>query len=293
MINLLEVNGLTKYYGKKLGVSKVSFTLNNGEALALLGENGSGKTTTFRMILGLLPPSHGNILFNHAPLASLSKSVLGYLPEERSLYKDLSVYEHLKFLGSLHKLTSFDLDWRIDDCLRELKITQYKKRKIQELSKGNQQKVQLAAAILHEPKVLILDEPFTALDIENVSLFIRVFERLKKAGVIILFSSHQLDYCEELADRLIFLREGIVKINGRLNELKQQYPGRYLSYANRENLALRKSEHLVLKQNKKEYFQYFVKEGLDVNQLAKAVLSHPATYELKVEQVKIAELIRQ
>ena len=290
---MLEVNNVTKYYGKKLGIKNINIKLKEGEALAMLGENGSGKTTTFRMILSLLEPSKGEILFNHASIKLLSKNIQGYLPEERSLYKDLTVYEHLKFMGSLHKMTKYDIDWRIDDCLEELRIPEHKKRKIQELSKGNQQKVQLITAILHEPRLLVLDEPFTGLDVENVELFLKVFERLKKSGVIILFSSHQLNYCEELADYLVFLKQGIVKINGKLSDLKQQYPGRYLSYCNRQKLALKNSEGLVLKNSKNDYYQYFVKEKMDINNLAKAILSHPDTYELKVEQVKIAELIQK
>ena len=288
---MLEVNHVTKYYGQKLGVKNISFKLKPGEALALLGENGSGKTTTFRMILSLLEPTKGEISFNQAPIKELSKNIQGYLPEERSLYKDLSVQDQLRFLGSLHQMSKNEIEWRIEDCLDELKITQHRKRKIQELSKGNQQKVQLIAAILHEPRLLVLDEPFTGLDVENVELFLKVFRRLKKNGVIILFSSHQLNYCEELADQLIFLQEGIVKINGKLSALKQQYPGRYLSYANRQQLPLKPSEDIILRESKDDHYQYFVKNSEDINELAKAILSHPDTYELKVEQVKIAELI--
>ena len=290
---MLEVKKVTKYYGKKLGIQNISFQLAPGEALALLGENGSGKTTSFRLILGLLKPNQGEILLNHAPIKSLSKNIFGYLPEERSLYKDLTVYEHLKFLGKLHQMSNYDIDWRIDDCLQELKITQHKRRKIQELSKGNQQKVQLIAALLHEPKLLILDEPFTGLDVENVELFLKVFRRLKNNGVIILFSSHQLHYCEEITDHLIYLKAGLVKINAKLSDLKQQYPGRYLSYHNKEHLALQAADYLVLKESRNDCYQYFVKDRININELAKAILSHPATYELKLEQVKIAELISQ
>lgn len=288
---MLELERITKYYGKKIGVENLSLKIAPGETMALLGINGSGKTTTFRMILGLLEPTKGEILFNYAKIKDLQKSVCGYIPEERSLYKDLTVEQQLRFLGSLHQMNKMQIAWRIDECLSELQIPQHRHRKIQELSKGNQQKVQLIAAILHQPKLLILDEPFTGLDVENVGLFLNVIQKQKQAGVVILLSSHQLSYCEEVCDQLVFLNQGKVKLQGRISELKEQYPGMYLSYCNKERKALLSDKRIVLKKQIDDYYQYFISDKSIIPALAKALLSIPSTYELKMEQAHISDLI--
>lgn len=289
---MLETKNLTKYYGKKLGVNDMNITLNKGEALALLGINGSGKTTTFRMILNLLKPTKGSISYNGARIGELNKNICGYLPEERSLYKDLSVEKQLKFLASLHKMSQLETQWRISECLEELEIPHYRHKKIQELSKGNQQKIQLIAAILHQPQILILDEPFTGLDVENVGLFLKVIKRLKEAGVIMLISSHQLDYCEDICDHLIFLKQGEVKVQGAISALKDNYPGMYLSYSNRDFITLKENKEIILKEQHNNRFKYLIKNKQQINELAKALLSLPTTYELKMEQVGINDLIR-
>ncbi len=288
---MLELNKVTKYYGKNLGVKNVNFKLEDGQSIALLGVNGSGKTTTFRMILSLLEPSSGSITYNYRELSEFDKNICGYLPEERSLYKDLTVDKQLRFLGNLHKMPKMEIEWRIEECLEELNITQYRYRKIQELSKGNQQKIQLIAAILHQPKILILDEPFTGLDVENVSLFLKVITKLKESGTIILFSSHQLAYCEEICDKLIFLKQGVVKVQGTIKELKDNYPGMYLSYCNSEKRALSENENIKLIKKAEDSFQYFIKDKSVINEIARIVLSLPSTYQLKMEQVHISDLI--
>ena len=291
MIFLLELRRVSKYYGKHLGVKNINLKLEAGESIAFLGVNGSGKTTTFRMILGLLKPTTGEIRYNYVNIEDLDKNICGYLPEERSLYKDLTVNQQLMFLGSLHKMSKTEIMWRIEECLEELGIIKYRHRKIQELSKGNQQKIQLIAAILHQPKVLILDEPFTGLDVENVALFLNVIKRLKKEGVIILFSSHQLTHCEDICDHLLFLNQGIIKVQGRINELRENYPGMYLSYSNKEYKRLKESECIKLIKKENDRFTYFIKDKTKINEISKILLSFGSTYELKMEQVHISDLI--
>ncbi|MFV0255327.1 MAG: ABC transporter ATP-binding protein [Erysipelotrichaceae bacterium] len=286
---MLELNKVTKYYGNNLGVSNLSYQINKGEILALLGINGSGKTTSFRIILGLLEASSGSVKYQGR---KIGKNEVGYLPEERSLYRDLSVYKQLRYIGRLRKMNEREIDEKIDKYLNLLKITHYKNFKIQQLSKGNQQKVQLIVAILHEPELLILDEPFTGLDVENVELFLDFILRLKAEGKIILISSHQLMYLEKLCDHLIFLRSGKISVQGRITTLKKQSKGHYLSYSSDTYYRLRESAELVLKKENGPHFKYLITNDNLCKKIAKKLLNDPNIYQLKIEQLSLSELIK-
>ncbi|MGB4985654.1 MAG: ATP-binding cassette domain-containing protein [Erysipelotrichaceae bacterium] len=201
----------------------MSFHLKKGKCLALLGENGGGKTTTFRLILGLLQPDSGSITFENEDIGLNSINKIGYLPEERSLFKDITVKQQLTFLARLKKVDKKDIEKRINTLADLLHVNEYINQKIMELSKGNQQKIQLMCALIHDPKLLILDEPFTGLDVENVDLFINIFNQLLTQGKSIIFSSHQYDYIDKICDDVIYVKQAKVVLADSLNNLREKY----------------------------------------------------------------------
>ena len=184
---MLEVKGVTKRYGDLVAVDNLSFKVGTGEIFGLLGLNGAGKTTTFRMILNLFSPDDGEILFDDALVGYNLTDKIGFLSEERSLLVKMTVAEQLKYYGSLKNLSLGEVDSATDYWLERFKIKDYKYKKIKELSKGNQQKIQFISAIMHNPRLLILDEPFNGLDPINVELFKDVILEFKNKGVTIIF----------------------------------------------------------------------------------------------------------
>ena len=183
---MLKVEHITKKYDNVCAVNDLSFSVNDGEIFGLLGENGAGKTTTFRIIMGLLTPDNGSVLLNDKKIDYSVTDSIGFLTEERSLQTKLTVEEQLKFYGSLKGMTNTELNKKIYSLLKEFDVYEYKNKKIKELSKGNQQKIQFISSIINDPKLLILDEPFTGLDPLNVSKFKEHIRKLQKSGTIII-----------------------------------------------------------------------------------------------------------
>ena len=199
---MLKVEHVTKYYGKNKAVDDLSFTVKEGEIFGLLGVNGAGKTTTFRMINGLLDLSSGSITMDGKPIDYTMTDCLGFLTEERSLLTKLTVKEQVLYYGILKGMKEETILKRLDEWLDYFQISDYKERKIKELSKGNQQKVQFITAIINEPKLLILDEPFSGLDPINVQMFMDVIRKLKKQKTSIIFSSHRMEHVEMFCEKL-------------------------------------------------------------------------------------------
>lgn len=220
---MLEVKNIVKKYGNNLAVNDLSFTVANGEIFGLLGENGAGKTTTFRIIMGLLEPNAGEVLLDGEKIDYSKSDSIGFVTEERSLLTKLTVQEQIEFYGTLKGLEKKEIDKLLDKWLEKFEITSYKNRKIKELSKGNQQKVQFISAVIHHPKLLILDEPFTGLDPINVKLLKEAIIELKNEGCSIIFSSHQMEYIEDFCEKLIILVKGKAILNGNLQEIKESY----------------------------------------------------------------------
>ena len=220
---MLKVKNVTKYYGKNLAVDNLSFEVKEGEIFGLLGVNGAGKTTTFRMITGLLDKTEGEITFDGKKIDYNLTDKIGFLTEERSLLTKLTVLEQAKFYGGLKGLSEEEINKRLDYLLKKLEITEYKNRKIKELSKGNQQKVQFIMAIINKPKLLILDEPFSGLDPINIELFKSLILELKKEGTSIIFSSHRMDHVEYFCESLVILVKGKTVLQGNLKEIKENY----------------------------------------------------------------------
>lgn len=220
---MLRVCNVTKKYGDLVAVNNLSFEVEKGEIFGLLGLNGAGKTTTFRMILGLIDDYTGNIYLDNKKIDYSITDKIGFLTEERSLLLKLTVLEQIKFYGVLKGMDENTIEKKLDYYLDLFNIKEYKNKKIKELSKGNQQKIQFITSIIHEPKLLILDEPFSGLDPINVELFKKEILELKEKGTSIIFSSHRMEHVELFCEKLVVLVKGKTVLNGYLKDIKKEY----------------------------------------------------------------------
>jgi len=220
----LQVERVTKQYGDKIAVNGINFHVGAGEIFGLLGANGAGKTTTMRMVLGLIYPDQGQILWKGQGYREELRSIMGYLPEERGLYPKIKVSDQIVYLAELRGMNRKEADKRLKEWLEKFNVSDYYNKRIEELSKGNQQKIQFIAAVIHQPEILILDEAFSGLDPVNVELLKSTVMELRKQGTSILFSSHRMEHVEELCENIIILDRSNTKLQGKLKEIKKQFP---------------------------------------------------------------------
>ena len=220
---MLQVKNIVKYYGNYKAVDNLSFEVKDGEIFGLLGENGAGKTTTFRIIMGLLEATEGKVLLDGKHIDYSITNKIGFVTEERSLLTKMTVKEQLIFYGVLKGMREKKIEQEMKYWLKEFQIESYENRKIKELSKGNQQKIQFISAVLHHPKLLILDEPFTGLDPINVELMKKAIYKLQKEGCSIIFSSHQMEHIENFCEKLIILVKGKPVVDGYVKDIKKKY----------------------------------------------------------------------
>ena len=209
-------------YAEKTAVNNLSFTVKRGEIFGLLGGNGAGKTSTMRAILGLLHPQQGNILWNGEKYPIDMKKKIGYLPEERGLFPKQRIREQMIYLGQLRGMSFKEANISLCNWLRHFDIIDYYGRKLEELSKGNQQKIQFIASVIHNPELLILDEVFSGLDPVNTELLKKTILTLKDEGKTIIFSSHRMDHVEELCENICILDKSKTVLAGNLNEIKNK-----------------------------------------------------------------------
>lgn len=219
----LVLDQVVKKFGDFQAVGGLSLEIPDKEMFGLLGANGAGKTTTFRMILDLLKPTSGRILWDGQPLGYEKSHLIGYLPEERGLYPKLKVREQMIYLGKLRGMEKDEVLSALEKWLNRFGVPEYIDKKVEDLSKGNQQKIQFIAAVIHKPKLLILDEPFSGLDPVNVELLKSAVKELKASGVSILFSSHRMDHVEELCENLCIMHKGRPIVAGTLTDVKRSY----------------------------------------------------------------------
>lgn len=219
----LVIDHVTKRFGDFTAVEDISLTLEKGSMFGYLGANGAGKTTTFRMMLGLLEPTAGKITWDGKLINYTSSAHIGYLPEERGLYPKMTVEEQLIYLAQLRGMTKTDAKKSLKYWLERFEVTHYAKKMVEELSKGNQQKIQVIAAVLHHPTLIILDEPFSGLDPVNVELLKDAVKELRDQGATIIFSSHRMDHVEELCEQLCILDQGKMLLHGSLKEVKRSF----------------------------------------------------------------------
>lgn len=210
----LEIRNVVKRYGSFTAVEDVSFTVIPGRIFGFLGTNGAGKTTTMRMILDILRPDQGTITWNGRPNIEIPRKQFGYLPEERGLYPRMPVDEHLIFLARLYGADPVQAKRDLDEWLERLEITENRKKKVEQLSKGNQQKIQFLAAILHDPEILIMDEPFSGLDPVNAEQMRDAFQEMRNRGKTIIYSTHQLNDAQQLCHDVAIIHRGHLLIAG-------------------------------------------------------------------------------
>lgn len=220
---MLEVKNLTKTFGDYTAVDDLSFQIPNGKILGLIGQNGAGKTTTFRLVLDFLTADRGEVLWDGQPIGSKDYDIIGYLPEERGLYPKVSIQEQLIYFAALRGKTKKEIEPKIDEWMEKFQVKGKKTDKVKSLSKGNQQKVQLIATLIHEPKLVILDEPFSGLDPVNADLLRDGIIELKSKGSSVIFSSHNMDNVEKICDSLIMLRNGQTVLNGKVHEIREAF----------------------------------------------------------------------
>ena len=266
---MLKVENITKYYNKVKAVDNLSFTVDKGEIFGLLGENGAGKTTTFRIILGLINASSGNVTLDGKKIDYSLTDKIGYVTEERSLLTKMTVKDQILLYGVLKGMSEDNILKEMRKWLKKFQILDYENRKIKELSKGNQQKIQFIAAVINKPKLLILDEPFSGLDPINVEMLKKAIIELQRAGCSIIFSSHQMEQIEDFCEKLVILSHGKVVVAGYLKDIKNEY--------RKKNILLRGNDL-----------------PLDKIRKLKGVISlceHRGEYLVKIESLDIADSI--
>ncbi|WJY94180.1 Energy-coupling factor transporter ATP-binding protein EcfA3 [Corynebacterium felinum] len=217
---VLRISNIHKSFGEKKVLNGVNFNVHKGEIFSLLAANGGGKTTLMRIIMGLLPADSGEIHINDVQVQPGSVKGVGYMPEERGLYVNETVRKQLRYFALLHKVPADTVDKRIDKILAQLDVEQYADSKVKHLSLGNKQRVQIAAALIHEPELLILDEPFSGLDPMSVERLIALLKEYARGGRTIVFSSHQIDIVDRISDTLAVMKEGVIVFQGDPSSLK-------------------------------------------------------------------------
>ena len=220
---LLELRNIEKSFGEKKVLKNISLSAEGGKAFGLLGRNGAGKTTTIRILMDVFPADSGSIFIDGKPI-DYKHVQFGYLPEERGLYQKKKIIDQLVYFAELKGMSRSDAVSSIDYWLSRLDMTEYRNKKLDTLSKGNQQKIQMITALAHNPEIVVLDEPFSGLDPVNAMLLKDVVKETIAKGRIVIFSSHQMNYIEEFCDSIAIINDGNIVLDGDLNDIKRNYP---------------------------------------------------------------------
>jgi ABC-2 type transport system ATP-binding protein len=282
MENLLEVKNLKKYFATQKAVDDISFNIGKGSIFGLLGPNGAGKTTLLRMITGIFYPDEGEIIFNGKKFdPSLDVSAIGYMPEERGLYKKMKIGEQAVYLAQLKGLSRTEATEKIKEWFVKFEMQSWWNKKVEDLSKGMSQKLQFVTTVLHEPHLIILDEPFSGLDPVNANLIKDEIFRLAKKGHTIVFSTHRMEQVEEICDHIILVSKGTKILDGTVSEVKQHFKEDLfrISFEDQihpEHLAIhlfqvvdKTDKELVIKKTEgfstNDVLQYFINKGLGIH----------------------------
>lgn len=264
----LSVTNITKDFRDIRAVDHLSIEIKSGSMFGFLGPNGAGKTTTLRMILDIIQPDTGSVTWHNKPFSQHPQGTYGYLPEERGLYPKMRVEEHLIFLGRLNGLSKQDAVKRSADMIERFKLDEYKHKRIEELSKGNQQKVQTVSTLLHDPQILFLDEPFGGLDPVNTDLLKQMLLEGNKRGQTIIFSSHRMEQVETLCQDICILNDGKLLLSGNLRQIKKSMGRQFLRISVEGNNEFwRTIPGLELVADTSDYLEFKLSGAIDTNQV--------------------------
>jgi ABC-2 type transport system ATP-binding protein len=292
---VVKLEEVTKAYENKVAVSDLSLSIEAGQMFGLLGPNGAGKTSSIRMMMGITIPDSGKISLFGKPFERQSLERVGYLPEERGLYKKMKVLDQLVFFGCLHGLTAGEAEKRASAWAKRLEIDSALRKKTEELSKGMQQKIQFIATLLHDPGLIVMDEPFSGLDPVNAALVERILLELKDQGKAILFSTHRMDQVEKLCDSICLIDNGKAVLKGNLREIKACYERNRVivefegssAFLNSEEIAEAKnfSGHAEIKLKPHGNAQKLLQEAVAVATIYRFELVEPSLEEIFIETV--------
>lgn len=279
----INISNITKSFGEKQVLKSINLETKSGKALGLLGRNGAGKTTTIRIVMGVFPSDSGEILIDDSPIDRANVGI-GYLPEERGLYPKKVIIDQLIYFGLLKGMKKADAIASVDYWLGRLQMTEYRKRKLSTLSKGNQQKIQLVATLISDPDIIILDEPFSGLDPVNAMLLKDVVKELISKDKIVLFSSHQMNYIEEFCDDIAILNDGEIVLSGSIKEIKHSYDRSKLIIASNDIKLIQDTiaESSVIEDNK------LIVQLNSVSDKA-SFISRLAAHNFDIDEIKVFE----
>jgi ABC-2 type transport system ATP-binding protein len=273
----LRLRGVSKSFGSFQAIKGLSMEVREGALFGFLGANGAGKTTTMRMILDLFRPDSGQITWNGSEVREVPRHTWGYLPEERGLYPKMRVDEQLLFLARLNGLSKQAAEKELHDWLERFQISANRKKKIEELSKGNQQKVQFLATILHDPTILVMDEPFSGLDPVNANVLKEALLEMHRQGKTIIFSTHQLEQAEELCQDIVIINQGQSVVQGSVREVKRQH-GRHVARLKLDNDPeanwLEQLPGVQVTKRREDYIEMHIQANLNPNVIVEAALHH-------------------
>ncbi len=282
----LEVHHVSKTYAAVQAVNDLSFTVNPGEIFGLLGPNGAGKTTTIRMALDIIKPEQGEIKVLGGPMSESTKSRLGYLPEERGLYQDMKLLDTLLFMGQLKGLSRQTARERAENHLRELDLWDARDRKIEGLSRGMNQKAQFIAATMHQPDLIIIDEPFSGLDPVNTRLIKKLLYQIRDRGAAIIMSTHQMHQVEEMCERILLVNHGQQVLYGPLQDIRRRFAGNAVEVDLRGELNSVPGVEQITPQNGS--YRLLLQEGVRSEEVLKTLVTRPDITVERFERVEVS-----
>ncbi len=288
----LEVKNLTKTFDGLTAVDNVSFNIPEGSVFGLIGRNGAGKTTTIRMMMNIYLPDSGEVILKGRTIGQEFKNNVGYLPEERGLYKKMKVWDTLLYLAELKGKTGKEIEKKAIEYLKRFDLEDRKYSKIEDLSKGNQQKIQFIATIIHEPDFLIFDEPFSGLDPINTNLLKQIILEMRNLGKVIIFSTHLMEFAEKMCDHIAMIDHGKIILDGNLNDIKEKFAKNNVSINYEGNISFLQNNPII------EHFEDFgntagikVKQPDDIQELLKLLVQNNVVIKkFNVDEISLHEI---